>query len=188
MAIRVPASGTSVAPRTFVAGRYYDAGHGSTIGAGSLDLDLLVARSFPVTQSAAFDRIGIVVVSAATAGGVVRLGIYADSGGMPGSLIVQTAALDVASGPGLVQATIAQTLAAGMYWLAGVAQVAAPSVRRFVSSSAGDPAVGTDDPVGDAPFPFLGYSRSGVSGALPATFAADDVKTNICPRVFLRAA
>lgn len=179
---------TSGAARSFVSGRYYDAGHGSNLGVGAMDvLNQAMARSFPVDQATSFDRIGIVITALATAGGVMRLGIYADNAGVPGALVVQTAALPTDSSNNLNEAIISASLTPGMYWLVGVFQVASPNMRRFLASGGGDPNVGTDDPFGDGGSPFMAYVQNGVSGALPDPFVVHDVKTGVAPRIFVRA-
>lgn len=77
---------------------------------------------------AQLDRIGVEVVSGA-AGGLVRLGLYADDDGMPGALLVDagTVACDDA---GVMLATIDQAVSAPGVWLSAVRQGApAPTLR-----------------------------------------------------------
>jgi hypothetical protein len=84
----------------------------TTTSANNLDAFPIIV---PVEQ--AFDRIGVNVVS--TPAGKLRLGIYADNNGKPGSRILDSGEIDVSS-TGLKTATINITLEPGLYWLVKV--------------------------------------------------------------------
>jgi hypothetical protein len=101
--------------------------------------------------------------SSAVASSTIRLGIYGDSNGSPGSLLVEAGAID-SSTTGFKELTISQTLAPGRYWIAAVAQGGTPTVDIITGMS---PYVGK--PSG-ASGHTTAYHITGVSGALPASF------------------
>lgn len=171
----------------FTSGEYsigmYSSGTFTTM---SLTLNRMVVRPWIVPVRRAFDRIGINVTTAATAasGGVLRLGIYADSGGKPGALIVDAGTISSET-LGSREITITQTLDPGVYWLAAVAQVAVCTVTQFVATlHAPMVALGSAPPTGAAGLG--GFFRSSVSGALPTPAAVTNA-TNACAAA-LRAA
>lgn len=130
--------------------------------------------------SQAFDRIGINVNTGAT-GSTVRLGIYADSGGLPGALLVDAGTVDTATAGDKVL-TIAQTLSRGRYWVAAVAQGGAPTLGTVTGVS---PYVGKPTVSGSGHT--AAYHVTGVTGALPGSFGAP-ADTNFALRAILRAA
>lgn len=73
----------------------------------------------PVTvpQKRTADGIGVHTTLAGTAGAVTRLGIYSDTGGLPGTLLLDAGELDLTAVAGLLMKTISISLNAGRYWL-----------------------------------------------------------------------
>lgn len=138
-----------------------------------------------IVDSITVDRITCEVTTAVAAT-AVRLGIYSDSvtrPGYPGALVLDAGTVDSTS-TGVKEITISQALSPGVYWLVGVAQGGAPTLR-------GD----------NAPFlPLGGYGESnastakrcwiqtGVAGALPATFTSTLSTGGTAFRVLLRQA
>lgn len=164
---------------------------GQSMGTAALTLNRLVARPYIVPVRRAFDRIGVDVSTAATggSGGVLRMGIYALSGGAPGALVVD--ALTIGSEAlGAREITISETLDPGVYFLGIVAQVATCTVRSYGTStnvpwgcwSATGPTT-PPDTVG-----FMSAYLNGVSGALPSPFGTPTSATSASPAVCLRAA
>lgn len=151
----------------------------------SLTLNSLRARPFWVPVRRAFDRIGINVTTAASAGsgGVLRMGIYNSAPGAPGSLLLDAGTAGSES-TGAKEITIAQTLGPGVYWLAVVAQVATCSVTSFAAATATP--WGSGDTAPPSSFSNCGYSQSLVSGALPDPMVPNNVTA--FPVVVLRAA
>lgn len=113
------------------------------------------------------DRLTFFADSGTTA---TRLGIYADSAGKPGALVVDGGTVAVA-GVGQYSITIATSItAAGYYWLAIATQGGGNAIQRH-SIGAGDgpncPALAANTGVGG------GWVSTGTeAGALPGTAAA----------------
>jgi hypothetical protein len=130
------------------------------------------------------DRIGIEVTGAGTAAtSVHRLGIWADSSGVPGTLLVDagTVATDAT---GLKEATISQALAANtLYWL-GVVQQGAPAATATLRVVTTLGPHMTDSNPSAAP---MGHRADSVTGALGSspTIAATGNQAGL-PRTFLR--
>jgi hypothetical protein len=126
-----------------------------------------------------FDRIACRVNTAASSGGVVRLGIYeATSDGLVGNLILDAGTVATNS-TGVKEITISQTLAAGKYWLAVVGQVAGCTLRadNAIQHSFTQSSFSNDDR--DC------LEQSGVTGALPNPFTGTSSR-NTAPRIMLR--
>lgn len=155
------------------------------VGTGSLKLlPWLVTRPFSI------DRIGGEITTVGDVGSLLRLGIYADNGNAyPGVLLLDagTIAGDSAT---VQQITCALALAPGLYWIGGAVQsvtTTQPTIR--VNGTWTPPvtlAVSTTLPATNATS--LGYSMSGVTGALPASFSATVSAIPLAPRVLVRAA
>jgi hypothetical protein len=87
-----------------------------TVSTSAAAADLLYAVPFIVPKTTTYDRIGVVVATAAV-GKTVRLGIYSDSDGLPGALALDGGTVSVGS-TGLASVTISKELTAGRYHLA----------------------------------------------------------------------
>ena len=135
----------------------------------------------PVTTTV--DRIGIEVVTAGTTGtSKVRLGIYSDSNGLPGALVLDAGQAN-ADVTGSREITINQSLARGIYWLVAVPQ-GSPATEPVLRAMSGwSPFIGTSSGSGAA----TGYTQSGVTGALPAN-ASPGTSAGTTPRAVVRAA
>ncbi len=119
------------------------------------------------------DRIEITVGTAASAGGLFRLGLYLDTGdAFPGALLLDagTVATDTAGDKEII---ISQAVPAGVLWLAGVPQGAPATlaiVRRLSTiNGMGSPIVGNSG-AGLGFSNANGYLTSGQAGALPDPF------------------
>lgn len=102
-------------------------------------------------------------VTTAVAATVVRLGLYADDNGWPGNLILDAGTID-ASTTGVKEIVISQNLLENVtYWIAGVSQGGAATVRMFL-------------PMANHPWttylptPIHAFLNSNVTGALPSPF------------------
>jgi hypothetical protein len=111
------ASTASVLHLPYITGRYYSSflaqTSGSTVGGKAVP--------YFVTKDQAFDRIACFCTTIG-AGSTVRLGIFADNAGVPGTVVVDAGTVDTSGATGVKELTIAQTLTAGLYWLAAVPQ------------------------------------------------------------------
>lgn len=149
----------------------------------------LLLCEFPVPSPATLVRIGCEVVTAGSAGCVLRPAIYQDRDfdGVPDALILDpgTIAADVAAIPELVINTPLDP-SLGPLWAGGVVQ-GNPAVRPFIRSPAGvtvSACQATKPGAGSQP---LAYYMDGVNGALPALFVEGNVDGQ-CPRTFVKAA
>lgn len=152
----------------------------SETGVGNVPtLNRLYAVPFEIGDFREFDRIGSPVQAAAATAQLV-FGVYADDGGKPGSLLLQTSALDASVAASLVDGAFDQIFS-GLVWLAAVAQTAVPDVVLIWAPTAGQggtafyqPRIGIADPPTAIPFGgaaddnvLIAYSQDSISGALP---------------------
>jgi hypothetical protein len=145
--------------------------------------DNLIAFPIWVGETVTVDRIACAVTSGGSAGSVVRLGIYNDSDGLPGTLLLETSALDT-TGTGTKEEAISQALTAGVWWLAIVTQVAAPTLRAAASNT-GTYAISESSPGNTNA---QGLTHVSVSGALPSSFTIGGQAAGTQPLVWLRKA
>lgn len=166
------ATAASVADSTavFAAGSYYTP-RGAR-GTFATVQDRLTLVPFLVPKDQQFVRIGAEVTTAA-AGSTIRLGIYnIGPTGLPTTLVVDAGTIDAAT-TGAKEVTINQTLPAGLYGLAAVAQGGAPTVRTITGGGTMDVGAGSLASSLQSN-PNAGYYGSGVTGALPANFTLAD--------------
>ena len=130
------------------------------------------------------DRIGIEVTSAGTAAvSVHRLGIWADSGGVPGTLLVDAGTVATDS-TGLKEVTISQALAANtLYWL-GAVQQGAPGTNATIRVCSTFGSHMTDANPSATPNGALAASVTGALGSSPTLNATGNQQGQ--PRIFLR--
>lgn len=174
-------------------GDYYRSGYyheglfsSASMNINSMFLNQMYYRPFWVPVRRAFDRIGVDVSTAATAGGVLRFGLYSGRG-RPESLIVD-AGTAASTATGSVEVTIAQTLGPGVYWIALAPQVATCSVRAYTASNFSVPFLANATaPLGNNSNGG-GYRDNGLtfSGALPS--APTSLVNNQGHAAMLRAA
>lgn len=107
---------------------YYPVVTGGGATTIALTLNTLYAGIFPVTETRTFDRIGVEVSTQASAGGVLRFGIYNNVENMPATVLLDAGTVDSTT-TGAKTITISQSLTPDWYWLVVVAQVAACTVR-----------------------------------------------------------
>lgn len=147
-------------------------------------VDSCSATPFPVGRAARFDLIGA-EVTAAAAGGLLRVGVYADNQqGGPGWLVLNAGAFPTTS-TGLIQvSTQGLLLVPGLYWLAAQVEVAAGGFRSVTNTPG---LAGVQAPAGGGVLD--GYYATGVTpGALPNPYPSGTGQTANLPKVFLRAA
>jgi hypothetical protein len=168
--------------RQFKSGRYYSPNYNNTFATGATTLEQLRCVPFVVGRTTTFDRIAIEVTTAG-AGGTVRLGIYSDTDGIPGEVVLDAGTV-VTSALGVKEIIIDQELSPGLYWLAAVPQNGvAPSI--YCVTAAGNFYVGhTSFPGANS---FSHYSLAGVVGALTDNPAVIATGGAVSPRICLRA-
>jgi hypothetical protein len=163
---------------------YYYVGAPMSAGSnGTITTNRLYAIPFFVGSSTSFDRIAI--ISIAVANSSVRLGIYADSNGKPGALILDAGTVATTSTANAT-ITINQTLS-GLVWLVAVSQGAsATSCARM--NILLNSFVGSTDPLNL--FTGTYYYQDSISGALPDPWGATataGITANTAPMIYLRA-
>lgn len=140
---------------------------------------------FFVDQTTTFDRIACRTGGSFSGSGVVRLGIYNDTQGLPSTLVLDagTVATTVTNSPHEI--TINQTLSAGIYWLVFVSQTAA-TTNNFRTSATPyfQQTVGTTAAGGAV---ITGWQQSSVTGALGSSAGTLLTSTN-SPTTYLRKA
>ena len=157
-----------VFPPPHVSGRFYD----SIIATGAtttlvLSVNTLYGVYFTVPKRATYVVLQLEVSSAAAAGKLLRLGIYNDSDGVPGSLVLDGGTV-LADATGSRSVVISQVLNPGGYWLAVVSD-GTPTVRANNLTSGAHWhgfTSGTDVTV------HMGWSVAFTFAALPTPFTA----------------
>lgn len=152
------------AASVYTAAKWYG-GPGFHYDTGSFSNQRVIYIPFFVGVAHTFTGLGIDVATAGESGAKIRLGVYSDSSGQPGTLVVDggQVAADTTGAKTTTGLTIALT--PGLVWLAYCTQAAAttqPVVRRYLFAW---PIIGMDSVDSN---PTLFYEDS-VSGALPAT-------------------
>lgn len=161
-----------------------------TSGAVTPTLDQLRVVPFRIDTAATWDRIGYLQNNVGTAGAVVRLGIYDSlTNGAPGNLVLDAGTVDASAGLNLKTATISVTLSPGVYWLGAVAQVATSALVPYGTTYPFVYLLATNAPQNYPSSLVTCYTKSGVTGALPASFASTaSAGAGAGPYLFLRAA
>lgn len=152
----------------------------------TLSIDTVYARPFWVGARRTFDRVGINVSTAATAGSgaVLQLGLYGPGLGLPGPLAAQSASISTET-TGSKEFTISETLDPGPWWVAVRASVAGCTVNSLLSNALNPFTSLATTPSGSA----ANYSSLTVTavgtGAFPTVGWGATITT---PAVLLRAA
>jgi hypothetical protein len=174
----------SPTPYSLVSGRYYEtplALSSSMTAVLAVTKDVLYATPFFVPETTTFTGIGIEVTTG-VASSSVRLGVYADGGGVPNTLVLDAGAV-ATTGVGFSEIAISQALAPGWYWLAGVFSHT-PTVRAKASSHVHD-GLGLTSNTDTTPHP--GWSAAQAYGVLPNPFSAGGaLMTGSVPRFMLK--
>jgi hypothetical protein len=153
--------------RGYISQAWYYGGFAGSGGTNSaITQNTLHAIPFYVGNTTTFDRIGINGVGGAA--GTVRLGIYLDNNGLPGTLLADYGTVSM-GGSGFLSITISPTLS-GIVWLAAVSQGAG-----CTTSTVGfmyNPFIGNTDSPYASGASGTGYYQTGVSGSLPSTWGS----------------
>lgn len=178
-------SSAAESPRV-ATGRYTALTPSRTINTLALTINIPAAAPFVVASAAAIDRIGIEVTTNA-ASSVLRIAVFGDTGGLPGTLVWDASQLAAttldASTTGVKEFTIAKTLSAGRYWVAVVAQGAGCTVRSSRADLASYSTAATASGFGIGSV--FGPSTTGVFGS---TFGTASNGAEDGPRVIVRGA
>jgi hypothetical protein len=160
----------------------------ATTGTSQITLNRLSATPIFIGRRITVDRIGFNVTAPAAAGGTAQLAIYADVldgvGGYPGALVTGTTGSVATDTSGFKEASISAVLNPGLYWLALVPQVAAPSAT--VITGAGYQTVGYQG--SGAVLGRAAYVQDSVTAALPSVFTSSANAQGVPPQVQVRVA
>jgi hypothetical protein len=155
------------------AGNFYIAGspYAPNIFTVAPALNLMDIWPFVVPDTITIDLVSTRVNTAAPAGGVFRFGVWRDDGTLyPGALLrdLGTAPTDVIGLCSVVPAPDL-ILIPGLYWMSGVAQVAAGGAIKAVDQMVHPLMGSTDDAMisGATSLDRNCYTLAGISGALP---------------------
>jgi hypothetical protein len=164
-------------------------------GASTLtpDLDRVHAVPFWIPERMSFSHIGIRVTVAASAGGIMRLGIYTNVNSRPSALIVDAGTVSTTT-TGIKEIAIAQTFDKGFVWLCMVQQVATCQINVYptgVNGAAGVFRIPDSDAANQFANKRAGVFMNSISGALPSTFTISGLLSAILaslPYFYLRRA
>lgn len=126
---------------------------------------------FLLTAATSITKLGFMLWNNGAAGSVIRLGVYGDSNGYPGALLLDAGTVGATTGAnGLITTTLGTPLAlsAGTYWAAVVGQ-GAPATQPSLIHAGSITGVFLTSTMPNA---FGAYNTGGVSGALPTPFPA----------------
>jgi hypothetical protein len=138
----------------------------------------LYAMPFLVPVSTTFVSMGVVTLGVALSS--AELGIYRDANGVPNVLVLDAGNV-ATTAAGFQTIAISQLLSAGWYWLACSVEGAAGNLSTTSAYTTGGVPVSAPYSAGRA----SGYSRTGVSGALPAPWGGVITETVDCPIVYI---
>jgi collagen type VII alpha len=187
--------GAGGVPKSYRSGRYYQTEcAGAAFGTAQPVAGRLYAMPFRALEALTINEIAIEVTAVASAGGVVRLGLYADdTTGYPGALVDDYGTVDTAASVGAKAITISRALSAGtLYWLA-CAEQGAPAtgvtLRTFAPTNPGN-VLPIGEPTATTTQSHFGYqtASNSVLGAFPATYATGIASVSNVPRVLVKAA
>lgn len=154
-----------------VTGRWYRRSLANGLTTGTRGLDILDSVRI-LLGAGTLDRIAAKHEASPTASEVLRLGIYIDDEGRPGSLLLDAGTIDLSTATGIKSITISQSIVAGYYWLASVRQ--GPTNTATMTTAAGDlqkAGVESWDEVAAADLGCIPVmAQTSVSGALPNPF------------------
>lgn len=168
---------------------YYASSPSSSATSATQGIGFLKAAPYVVDTPLTLARLGAEVTTVGDVGCKVRLGIYADSNGYPGPLLLDAGQIagDVAAAQELTATTV---LGVGVYWFAVAVQsvITTQPTLRVVSGWFPPAPV----PIGTA-LPSTGQSAGvlsvgGVAGAFPGSFPAGATSASQIARLFFKAA
>lgn len=160
---------------------------GPSVGTAQFSNGVLRLVPVYVGSDIKVDKVAAEVTVAGDAGCVVRIGVFTDAQGLPGSPVIDaTVAGDAIA---VAEATLgsAVPLAPGWYWVGGAAQgvtVTAPTVRTTAGASPNYPILGTTA-ANVMQSAQAGHTKTGVTGALSA-FGTTPSPVTTAPRIVAR--
>jgi hypothetical protein len=165
--------------------RHYTMPHAATdmTVSGALVNNRLYAIPFVCPKTVTADMISVYCTTS-VGSGALRLGIYSDTNGEPGTLLLDAGTVDTSS-TGLRYINISQSLTGGvLYWLAAIGNNATHQFRVPALASIFN-VIGIDAAIGTSVVTYLYYAGS--YGALPGTFPTPTNGTGIVfPAIYIR--
>lgn len=161
---------------------------GSAAGSNAFSLNTIYAIPFYVPATTTYSHMGIIRTVTVTSG-QERLGVYADAGGIPGSLLFDWGFTLPSSGAGnpgfkFITPSPASQLSGGWVWLACAPQGALNTLFATVGTSTGAPTViGTSAP--STTGMTMGYAGTTTTGQLPVSWGATYTERAVVPLVYL---
>lgn len=164
-----------------VSGRFYDSRIHTTLTTFTVTVNVLYGMPFYVPTTTTYTAISIEVTTLSV-GNHCRLGIYNDSTGAPGGLVLDAGTI-LTTTTGGKSIVISQSLSAGWYWLALVSDSSVPVLRAYSQTNA-LAALGYTS--GTDTTNHVGVSVAFTYAALPNPFTAGSaLMTTAAPRVML---
>jgi pimeloyl-ACP methyl ester carboxylesterase len=167
-----------------ISGRWYAAA-GPTADNQVLTAGRIGCEQFVLAKRTTFQAIGTYIQTVGAAGSLLRLGVYNDAGGCPGSVALDAGTVSGTAGTGLASIATTFTLAPGIYWLAVYVQggVTSPQCPGYIGNLI-MPGVPVDPSVGLLK-QGVGLTASGqpATGALPVLGAASWGGASVPPLV-----
>ncbi len=148
----------------------------------ALTANRIYAHPFIVPKTITLDCIAVNCTTL-IASGKLRLGIYSDNNGEPGSLILDAGEVNT-SATGVKTLTISQQLTAGLYWLVAASNSATHAFRvPAIASTISIFGVASTLPTGVGTHRYAAFTY----GALPSTFPTPSEGTSLVyPAIFVR--
>lgn len=134
----------------------------------------LYAVPFLLTETVTVTKLGVMLWALGSTGALIRLGIYNDANGYPGTVAVDAGTMDASPTGGAITTIKAITLGSsvalspGTYWSAFVIQGSPSTTPNVICVAAASSIVS----LATIPAGLGGYTTTGVTGALPSTFPA----------------
>jgi len=169
-------------------GSYYRAGNTAETSTGwSPAIGRMYTQVMCFPEDITIDQLAIYVYTAAAAGGVARMGLYADDGTLhPGQLIYDSGEIDTTTtGPKTAAPPSPIVIAKGTpFWTCLLCGVAVPKTKTSDATCLS--ALGTGNTVGG--WSFNGFYATQAYGALPATHPAGTLLRGMYDPVHIRLA
>lgn len=149
----------------------------------ALVLNTEYATPIQLWKAVAVTKIGLSVVAAGNATSVIRLGLRADAGCVPGAVIADAGTIDGTSAT-FQELTIAQNIGPGIVWVSATWQVGAVGSGTINGLTGVSPLIMDMSPGSPGSGHRTAYNQTGVTGALGAFGTPANV--GFGPRVTLK--
>jgi hypothetical protein len=152
---------TNVIPATApISGSYY-LSPGSSVGGSTAVVNTTYYLPILVPVTTTFDRIACMSFTSFSGTASVRLGIYNNSNGAPGTVLLDAGTVAITAASTMSAITISQSLSPGIYFMAANTVTAATTNTFYrYSNSAGNPLLGANRTNISTANAFEGFSQS----------------------------